>query len=78
MTVFTLQTRGKNREKLTFFVPDNGGYVRLETENKTGTLAPQICYGGGYHGYTVTATPDTLAKEARRWWRSRRRGMMKA
>lgn len=67
MARFTLKTR--NHGELSFFVVDTGGYVRLESGRNHGTLGKQICHGGGYRGTAVTATADTLADEARRWWR---------
>lgn len=53
----------------TFFMPDNGGYVRLECGAQHGTLGQQICNGGGFRGYTVVAMPGTFQREVRRWWR---------
>lgn len=67
MATFTIKTR-KHGDK-TFFVPDQGGYVRLEMGQNHGTLGRQICHGGGFRGNTITAQPDTLEVEARRWWR---------
>jgi hypothetical protein len=67
MARFTIKTRDHGMKK--FFVPDNGGYVRLETGSTHGTLGKQICYGGGFHGNTITATPETLPAVARRWWK---------
>lgn len=49
--------------------PYESHYVRLEKPGKPGTLAPQICYGGGFRGNTVTATPSTFERECRRWYR---------
>lgn len=68
MATFTINSRTHGEK--TFFVPDRGGYVRLEGQGRnTGTLGRQICYGGGFRGNTVTATVDTLEREARTWWR---------
>lgn len=52
-----------------FWMKDAGGYVRLESAGKSGTLATQICDGGGFRGNTVTATPETFEKVCRRWYR---------
>lgn len=54
----------------TFWMPDTGGYVRLESDGKTGTLGRQICYGGGFRGNTVSSTPDTFEADVRKWWRA--------
>jgi hypothetical protein len=68
MATFTINTR--NHGPKTFFVPDNGGYVRLESAGRQhGTLGSQICYGGGFRGNTVTADRDTLETVARKWWK---------
>lgn len=69
MPTFTIKSRLHGDQ--TFFVPPGGGYVRLERGTAHGTLGQQICYGGDFCGSTVTATPETLEREARRWWRAR-------
>ena len=56
---------------LVFFMPGDGGYVRLETLNLSGTLAPQICEGGDFCGSTITASPSTFARVCRRWHKQR-------
>lgn len=66
MTTFTIKT--KNHGDKTFFVPAGGGYVRLEDGRNHGTLGKQICYGGGFHGNTVTASEADLPAVARKWW----------
>lgn len=73
MARFVIKTRCEDHGALEFFVPDQGGYVRLERAGRPGTLGDQICYGGDFRGSTITATPETLASEARKWWRARRR-----
>ncbi len=70
MARFTIKTRTNG--DMEFFVPDGGGYVRLESDGKPGTLGAQICYGGGFRGNTVTADKSTLEFEARRWYRAYR------
>lgn len=52
-----------------FFVPDGGGYVRLESEGKPGTLGAQICDHGCITGSTLSATPETMRDVCRRWYR---------
>lgn len=63
----TLTIKTKNHGNQTFFVPDHGGYVRLETGTNHGTLGKQICYGGGFRGNTITADAATLPAVARQW-----------
>lgn len=67
MARFTIKTRDHGEKS--FFVPDGGGYVRLENGRNTGTLGQQICDGGSFRGYALSATPDTLPLVARKWWR---------
>ena len=66
MASFTIKSR--NHGEKTFFVPDNGGYVRLENGRNHGTLGKQICYGGAFSGGTGTADAGTLAATAPKWW----------
>lgn len=66
----TINTR--NVGALVFYVPDDGGYVRLESPGRRGTLGQQICNGGGTLGSTLTADENTLAFVARRWLKQRR------
>ena len=70
MARITINTRDAG--KLEFWVRDEGGYVRLESDGKTGTLGRQICDGGGFMGSTIMADAETLAKVARRWNAQRR------
>lgn len=67
MATFTIKTRAHGDK--TFFVPDQGGYVRLESGGNHGTLGKQICYGGGFRGNTITADAASLEVVARKWWR---------
>lgn len=55
--------------EMTFFVPTNGGYVRLEEGANHGTLGRQICEGGTFTGSTLRATGETLPAVARKWRR---------
>mgnify|MGYP001213148601 CR=1 FL=1 len=68
----TINTR--NHGQLSFFAPANGGYVRLESEGKPGTLGAQICEGGQFSGSTLScgASEESLESVARRWWKQRR------
>lgn len=70
MARFAINTRTNG--SMEFFVPDNGGYVRLESEGKSGTLGRQICEGGGFMGSTIMADEKTLEAKARRWYRAYR------
>ena len=54
-----------------FFMPDNGGYIRLESEGRSGTLGAQICEGGTFRGDTISASPTTFESECRKWHRTR-------
>lgn len=72
MARFTIKTRTNG--DMDFFVPDNGGYVRLESAGKAGTLGRQICTGGSFSGNTLTANEKTLESVARRWYRAYRAG----
>ena len=67
MARLTIKTRSHGDK--TFFVPDHGGYVRLESGSSHGTLGQQICYGGGFRGNTITADADSLEIVARKWWK---------
>lgn len=69
MARFTIKPRIGTVGELEFFVPDAGGYVRLESAGKPGTLGRQLCAGGGFSGNTLTASETTLPSVARRWYR---------
>lgn len=71
---FTMKTRDYGT--LEFFAPRNGGYVRLESDGKPGTLGQQICNGGGFLGNTISCGPteESLSRVARAWQRQRREG----
>jgi len=69
----TIKTRDNGT--LEFFVPNNGGYVRLESGSQHGTLGRQICDGGGFRGNTLTATPESLPLVAHQWLRQARTAM---
>ncbi len=74
MTHFTIHSRKLDRN-FTFICnldssrPHDPRYVRLETPGRTGTLAPQICYGGGFMGNTISTLPGNFEKICRQWYR---------
>lgn len=70
MARFTIRTRTNGN--MTFFVPNSGGYVYLESAGRYGTLGKQICEGGGFSGNTITADEQTIEAKARRWYRAYR------
>lgn len=58
----------KSGELLEFWAPSNGGYIRLESPGRPGTLGQQICQGGGFLGSTLTAyTEADLKAQAQKW-----------
>lgn len=70
MARFTIKTRTNG--DMDFFVPDGGGYVRLESPGRSGTLGRQICSGGGFMGNTLTASAASLESISRGWYRQYR------
>lgn len=42
---FTIKSR-KNGEIFSFYAPDSGGYVHLESPEHSGNTGAQICRGG--------------------------------
>lgn len=64
----------KDAGPLTFFAPDAGGYVYLESGARRGTLGTQICSGGTTRGNTLRCGPsvESLARVARDWNHTRR------
>lgn len=71
MARFVLKSRDHGDQS--FFVPDNGGYVRLEDPQygRDGQLGQQICDGGFIFGSTLSANAQTLERVARKWWKQR-------
>ena len=67
--IHTIKTR--THGTVTFFMNGDGGYVYLETANRSGTLGKQICVGGDFTGSTISATPETFAKVCRKWHKQR-------
>ncbi len=71
MTTYTIKSR-KLGQELDFYMPDGGGYIRLEDGANTGTLGKQICHGGDFKGSTMTAySEDDFKAQCRRWYRQR-------
>ncbi|HBT4851601.1 TPA: hypothetical protein MB351_004367 [Klebsiella pneumoniae] len=67
---FTIKSR-KTGEIFSFYAPDSGGYVHLESQGHSGNSGAQICRGGGFMGSTLScgASVDDLASVARKWYR---------
>ncbi|HDU3662925.1 TPA: hypothetical protein ACN7S9_004244 [Klebsiella pneumoniae] len=67
---FTIKSR-KTGEIFSFYAPDRGGYVHLESPGHSGNTGAQICRGGGFMGSTLScgASVDDLASVARKWYR---------
>jgi hypothetical protein len=61
---------GTEKPVFEFWAPTDGGYVRLETPGKSGTLGQQICDGGRFSGSTVSATPENFVRVCRSWYRA--------
>jgi hypothetical protein len=62
---------------LSFYCPADGGYVRIESRNRHGTLGKQICHGGGLMGSTISvANSENLRAVAYKWIRGLRRGFI--
>ncbi|SLV73981.1 Uncharacterised protein [Klebsiella pneumoniae] len=67
---FTIKSR-KTGEIFSFYAPDSGGYVHLESPGHSGNTGAQICRGGGFMGRTLScgASVDDLVSVARKWYR---------
>lgn len=67
---FTIKSR-KTGEIFSFYAPDSGGYVHLESPGHSGNTGAQICRGGGFMGSTLScgASVDDLTSVARKWYR---------
>ncbi|HDZ1003912.1 TPA: hypothetical protein RRU80_005167 [Klebsiella variicola] len=67
---FTIKSR-KTGEIFSFYAPDRGGYVHLESPGHSGNTGAQICRGGGFMGSTLScgASVDDLVSVARKWYR---------
>ncbi|HCI5735070.1 TPA: hypothetical protein NPO28_001787 [Klebsiella variicola subsp. variicola] len=66
----TIKSR-KTGEIFSFYAPDSGGYVHLESPGHSGNTGAQICRGGGFMRSTLScgASVDDLASVARKWYR---------
>lgn len=73
MNQLTLKSR-KTGQTFNFWMPLDGGYIRLESEGSSGTLGKQICQGGGFMGNTLSATPETFEKTCRTWYKAHMKG----
>jgi hypothetical protein len=71
---FTIKSK-KLECNFDFFMPDAGGYVRLESNGKSGTAAPQICLRGRMSGSTLSATPASFESVCRSWYRAAMRNV---
>lgn len=70
MTTLTINSRKLDRA-FTFFMPDGGGYVRLENGRDHGTLGAEICHGGGFRGETIYCSDAADFNAAcRKWYRA--------
>jgi hypothetical protein len=67
----TFAINSKKHGKISFFMPNNGGYVRLESDAKPGTLGDQICEGGHFLGDTIFATEKSFESICKKWHRQR-------
>ncbi|HDT1625589.1 TPA: hypothetical protein QHS84_005044 [Klebsiella quasipneumoniae subsp. similipneumoniae] len=67
---YTIKSR-KTGEIFSFYAPDSGGYVHLESPGHSGNTGAQICRGGGFMGSTLScgASVDDLASVVRKWYR---------
>jgi len=51
-----------------FWMPDEGGYVYLESPGAEGVLGQQICEGGGLaYGSTIRSSPAKLKEDCLQW-----------
>mgnify|MGYP003658299310 CR=1 FL=1 len=69
MAQLTIKSRLLNRE-FTFFMPDGGGFIRLEDGRNHGTLGTQICRGGGFKGETLEGSDEyDFKSKCLNWYR---------
>ena len=63
---FTIKSR-KTGEIFSFYAPESGGYVHLESPGHSGNTGAQICCGGGFMGSTLScgASEDDLVSTPR-------------
>ncbi len=69
MATFTINS--KKHGPVTFYVMDSDReqYVKFSWGDHADSTGKQICNGGGFHGNTLCAKPETLERTARNWWR---------
>lgn len=67
----TMKIKSKILQKtFSFWMPNNGGYVYLESTGNPGTLGKQICSGGGFTGNTLSAyCKSGFESTCRKWYR---------
>ena len=65
-----LTIKRRDGELFEFLMPDNGGYIRIETSDGY----RQICEGGGLRGATIQGSPRDFKDLCRRWYRAFNRG----
>lgn len=68
----------KTGEVFNFWAPDEGGYIRLETDNNIGILGQQICESGKKVGNTLTCSRDSFSSNCRRWYRQHMKALSNA
>ena len=66
-----LTINSKKLGQLNFWMPESGGYIRLESDKRRGTLGQQICEGGLMQGNTLSATPESFIKVCHKWYNAR-------
>jgi len=65
-----LVIKRRDGELFEFSMPDNGGYIRMQTSGGY----RQICEGGGFFGATIQGSPRDFKTICRRWYRAFNRG----
>ena len=63
-----LTIKRRDGELFEFSMPDNGGYIRIETSD--GRNYRQICEGGQFFGATIQGSPRDFKIICRRWYRA--------
>lgn len=60
-------------DPLTFWAPDSGGYIRLESNGRSGMLGRRICDRGDFMGALSARSEADLKATVRRWYRQNKR-----
>lgn len=56
--------------EFSFWMPNDGGYIYLQSKGQSGTQGRQICRGGGFMGDTLSARgEDQFYKICKNWYR---------